>query len=107
NFGRPSINNSGGEIAFWDRVEGGASGEGIFAGRTGVFRTLGPTDRFYNGAGDRGDANNNDLGVGAFETSFVNDAGEFVTALVTSDHGTLSIVADTLNGYAGFGFFAP
>jgi hypothetical protein len=106
NFGRPSINNDG-EIAFWDRVDGPVPGEGIFAGRSGVFRTLGPTDRFYNGAGDRGDANNNDLEIGAFETSFINDNGEFVTALATSNAGMLSIVADTLNGYAGFGFYAP
>jgi hypothetical protein len=106
NFGRPSINNDG-EIAFWDRVDGPVPGEGIFAGRSGVFRTLGPTDRFYNGAGDRGDANNNDLGIGAFETSFFNDNGESVTALATSNAGGLSIVADTLNGYGGFGFYAP
>ena len=107
NFGRPSINNTGGEIAFWDRVEAPAPGEGIFAGRSGVFRTLGPTDRFYNGAGDRGDANNNDLGVGAFETSFLDDDGEFVTAIATSDDGALTIVADTLHGYGAFGFYAP
>ena len=107
NFGRPSINNTGGEIAFWDRVEAPAPGEGIFAGRSGVFRTLGPTDRFYNGAGDRGDANNNDLGVGAFEVSFLDDDGESVTAIATSDDGALSIVADTLHGYGGFGFYAP
>ena len=106
NFGRPSINDPDGEIAFWDRVEP-AQGEGIFAGRDGVFRTLGPTDRFYNGAGDRGDANNNDLGIGAFETSFTNDNGAFVTAIATSNEGVLSIVADTLNGYGGFGFYAP
>jgi hypothetical protein len=105
NFGRPSINNAGGEIAFWDRVDGSA--EGIFAGRSGVFRTLGPTDRLYNGAGDRGDANNNDLGIGAFETSFVDDQGQFVTALVTSDAGVLSVVADTLHGFGAFGFYAP
>src|SRR5262245_3429773 len=74
NFGRPSINSSG-EIAFWDRVEGPGSGEGIFAGRSGVFRTLGPTDHTYNGAGDRGDANNNDAGIGAFETSFFDENG--------------------------------
>ena len=106
NFGRPSI-NAGGEIAFWDRVEAPSPGEGIFAGRQGVYRTLGPTDRLYNGAGDRGDANNNDLGIGAFETSFLNDNGESVTALATSNGGVLSIVADTLNGYSGFGFYAP
>ncbi len=107
NFGRPSINNTGGEIAFWDRVNGPVPGEGIFAGRRGVFRTLGPTDHFYNGAGDRGDANNNDLGIGAFETSFFNNNGVFVTAIATSNAGVLSIVADTLNGYGGFGFYAP
>jgi hypothetical protein len=106
NFGRPSINASG-EIAFWDRVEAPVAGEGIFAGRSGVFRTLGPTDRFYNGAGDRGDANNNDAGIGAFETSFFNDNGEFVTAIATSNEGAISIAADTLNGYGGFGFYAP
>jgi hypothetical protein len=107
NFGRPSINDTDGEIAFWDRVDGPVPGEGIFAGRSGVFRTLGPTDRFYNGAGDRGDANNNDLGIGAFETSFFSENDEFVTALATSNEGVLSIVADTLNGYGGFGFYAP
>ena len=107
NFGRPSINNTGGEIAFWDRVNGPVPGEGIFAGRSGVFRTLGPTDHFYNGAGDRGDANNNDLGIGAFETSFFNANGVFVTAIATSNAGVLSIVADTLNGYGSFGFYAP
>jgi len=106
NFGRPSINNADGEIAFWDRVESPTTGEGIFAGRSGVFRTLGPTDRFYNGAGDRGDANNNDLGIGAFETSFLDENGEFVTAIATSDSGVLSIVADTLH-YGTFGFYAP
>ena len=106
NFGRPSINNTDGEIAFWDRVESPTTGEGIFAGRSGVFRTLGPTDRFYNGAGDRGDANNNDLGIGAFETSFFDETGEFVTAIATSDAGVLSIVADT-GHYGTFGFYAP
>jgi hypothetical protein len=106
NFGRPSI-NAGGEIAFWDRVDAPVQGEGIFAGRSGVFRTLGPTDRSYNGAGDRGDANNNDLGIGAFETSFVDENGAFVTALATSDDGVLSIVADTLGDYEAFGFYAP
>jgi hypothetical protein len=106
NFGRPSI-NTGGEIAFWDRVDAPTTGEGIFAGRSGVFRTLGPTDRSYNGAGDRGDANNNDSGIGAFETSFFDDNGDFVTALATSNSGTLTTVADTLNGYGAFGFYAP
>ena len=106
NFGRPSINNTGGEIAFRDRVNGPVPVEGIFAGRRGVFRTLGPTDHFYNGAGDRGDANNNDLGIGAFETSF-NNNGQFVTAIATSNAGVLSIVADTLNGYAGFSVSVP
>ena len=106
NFGRPAINNTGGEIAFHDRIEPDFT-EGIFAGRSGVFRTLGPTDRVYNGAGDRGDANINDLGIGAFESSFVNDAGQFVTAITTSNQGVLSTVADTLNGYSGFGFYSP
>lgn len=105
NFGRPAI-NAGGEIAFHDRVEPSFE-EGIFAGRSGVFRTLGPTGRAYNGAGDRGDPNLNDLGIGAFETSFVNDTGQFVTALATSNLGAVSVVADTLNGYSGFGFYPP
>ena len=100
NFGRPSINDlmarSRSGIVSTSRVPG----EGIFAGRAGVFRTLGPTDRLYNGAGDRGDANNNDAGIGAFESRSSNENGEFVTALATSNDGVLSIVADTLNGYA-------
>ena len=37
----------------------------------------------------------------------MNDKGEFVTAIATSNEGVLSIVADTLNGYGGFGFYAP
>ena len=105
NSGRPAI-NAGGEIAFHDRVEPSFA-EGIFAGRSGLFRTLGPTGRSYNGAGDRGDPNLNDSGIGAFETSFSNDEGQFVTALATSNMGALSIVADTLNGYSGFGFYPP
>ena len=39
--------------------------------------------------------------------SFVNENDEFVTALATSNDGVLSIVADTLHGYSGFGFYAP
>ena len=102
NFGRPAINNTGGELAFFDFVEPDFS-EGIFAGRSGVFRTLGPPDpnRRYR------DPNLNDLGIGAFETSFFNDAGQSVTAIVTSNEGVMSTVADTLNGYGAFGFYAP
>ena len=101
NFGRPAI-NADGELAFFDFVEPDFS-QGIFAGREGIFRTLGPAEenRQYR------DPNLNDLGIGAFETSFLNDAGQGVTAIVTSDGGLLSIVADTLSGYAGFGFYAP
>ena len=98
NFGRPAINNTGGELAFVDFVEPGFS-QGIFAGREGVFRTLGPTEanRQYR------DPNLNDLGVGAFETSFFDDAGQFVTAIVTSIEGAMSTVADTINGFGAFG----
>jgi hypothetical protein len=102
NFGRPAINDTGGELAFFDFVEPDFD-QGIFAGRSGVFRTLGPRqqNRQYR------DPNLNDLGIGAFETSFFNDAGLFVTAIVTSDRGALTTVADTQNGYGGFGFYAP
>jgi hypothetical protein len=101
NFGRPAI-NTGGELAFFDFVEPDFS-QGIFAGRSGVFRTLGPTEpnRQYR------DPNLNDPGIGAFETSFFTDAGVFVTAIVTSNQGVMSTVADTLNGYGAFGFYAP
>jgi hypothetical protein len=102
NFGRPAINNTGGELAFFDFVEPDFS-QGIFAGRSRDFRTLGPTEpnRQYH------DPNLNDLGVGAFETSFLNDAGQSVTAIVTSIEGVMSTVADTLQGYGAFGFYAP
>jgi hypothetical protein len=73
NFGRPAINNTAGELAFFDFVE----------------------------------PDLNDLGIGAFETSFVDAAGQFVTALVTSDDDVLSTVADTLHGYGAFGFYSP
>ena len=101
NFGRPAINTDG-ELAFFDFVEPDFS-QGIFAGSEGVFRTLGPNepDRQYR------DPNLNALGVGAFETSFADDSGQFVTAIVTSDEGALSTVADTTNGYGAFGFYAP
>jgi hypothetical protein len=101
NFSRPAINNAG-ELAFWDLVEPSSS-EGVFAGRSGVFRTLGRPDgnRRYR------DPNLNDLGIGAFETSFVNAAGQSVTAIVRSSNGVLSTVADTLSGFGAFGFYAP
>jgi len=105
--GATHAGEAAGDIAFWDRIDDATQAEGIFAGQSGVFRTIAPTDRAYNGAGDRGDANQNDLGIGAFETSFLDDAGEFVTALVTSDEGELTVVADTLGGYGTFGFFSP
>jgi len=102
NFGRPAINNTGGELAFFDFVEPDFS-QGIFAGRSRDFRTLGPREpnRQYR------DPNLNDLGIGAFETSFLNDAGLSVTAIVTSIKGVMSTVADTLHGYGAFGFYAP
>jgi len=101
NFGRPAINTAG-ELAFFDFVEPDFN-HGIFAGREDVFRSLGPTEpnRQYH------DPNLNNLGIAAFETSFVNDQGLFVTAIVISDQGVMSTVADTLDGYAGFGFYAP
>ncbi len=101
NFGRPAI-NADGELAFFDFVEPDFS-QGIFAGSEGVFRTLGPNEpnRQYR------DPNLNALGVGAFETSFADDSGQFVTAIVTSHEGAMSTVADTTNGYGGFGFYAP
>jgi hypothetical protein len=101
NFGRPAINIDG-ELAFVDFVEPDFS-QGIFAGSDGVFRTLGPTepDRQYR------DPSLNAFGVGAFETSFADDAGQFVTAIVTSHEGVMSTIADTTNGYGGFGFYAP
>jgi hypothetical protein len=101
NFGRAAINVDG-EVAFFDFVEPDFD-HGIFAGREGVFRTLGPTEpnRQYR------DPSINDLGVGAFETSFLNEAGQGVTAIVTSVEGVLSTVADTLGGFGGFGFYAP
>src|SRR5205085_9223154 len=91
NFARPAINNTGGELAFFDFVKPDFN-QGIFAGRSGVFRTLGPAEpnRQYR------DPNLNDLGIGAFQTSFFNDAGTFVTAIVTSNRGVMSTVADTL-----------
>ena len=41
-LGRPAINNTG-ELAFFNFVEPGFD-QGIFAGREGVFQTLGPTE---------------------------------------------------------------
>jgi hypothetical protein len=103
NFGRPSINNGETRSGITSTAP---FQEGILldARRLPDAR---PADRVYNGAGDRGDANNTDRGIGAFETSFFNANGAFVTAIATSNAGVLAIVADTLNGYGVFGFYAP
>jgi hypothetical protein len=98
---RPSINNAG-EIAFDESVQPGFDG-GVFAGREGSFRTV-----------EAPDPNRqvrepvlNDGGTAAFETSFFDESGQFVTAIVADDGPIQTTVADTNGPFGFFGFRPP
>jgi hypothetical protein len=101
NDSRPSINNVG-DIAFDESIQPNFD-SGIFVGRAGSFRTIAAPD-----------ANRsvqepvvNDAGTAAFETSFVDETGQFVTAIVTGNGGPLTTVADTTGPFGFFGFRPP
>ena len=100
NFARPSINNVG-DIAFDEFVQPDFN-SGIFAGREGSFRTIAAPDP------DRSvrEPTFNDGGTAAFETSFFDETGQFVTAIVKGSGGPLATVADTTGRFIGF-FFRP
>jgi hypothetical protein len=101
NDSRPSINNSG-DIAFDETVQPDFD-SGIFLGQEGTFRTIEAPDP----ARSVQEPVLNDGGTTAFETSFVDANGEFVTAIVKDDGPTQTTVADTTGPFGAFGFRAP
>lgn len=101
NDSRPSINNFG-QIAFDESIQPNFD-SGIFAGREATFRTIAAPDP------DRSvqEPMFNDAGTTAFETSFFDQNGQFVTAIVTGNGGPLTTVADTTGPFGAFGFRPP
>jgi hypothetical protein len=101
NDSRPSINNLG-DIAFDETIQPNFD-SGIFVGREGSFRTISAPDPNRSVR----EPMLNDAGTAAFETFFVDDTGQFVTAIVKGDGGPLTTVADTNGPYGAFGFRPP
>ena len=103
NDSRPSINNVG-DIAFDESIQPNFN-SGIFAGREGVFRTIAAPSA--DGSQSFQEPVFNDGGTAAFETSFTDASGQFVTAIVTGNGGPLTTVADTNGPFSFFGFRPP
>ena len=103
NDSRPAINNDG-DIAFDESIQPNFD-PGIFVGREGVFRTIAAPRS--DGSRSFGEPTLNDGGTAALETSFFDEAGQFVTAIVTGNGGPLATVADTDGPFGFFGFRPP
>jgi hypothetical protein len=101
NDSRPSINNLG-DIAFDETIQP-AFDSGIFVGREGSFRTIAAPDPNRSVQ----EPVLNDEGTAAFETSFFDETGQFVTAIVKGNGGPLATVADTTGPFGFFGFRPP
>jgi hypothetical protein len=101
NDSRPSINNLG-DIAFDETIQP-AFDSGIFVGREGSFRTIAAPDPNRSVQ----EPVLNDEGTAAFETSFFDETGQFVTAIVKGNGGPLTAVADTTGPFGFFGFRPP
>jgi hypothetical protein len=101
NDSRPSINNLG-DIAFDETIQPEFD-SGIFVGREGSFRTIAAPDPNRSVQ----EPVLNDVGTTAFETSFFDETGQFVTAIVKGDGGPLTTVADTTGPFGFFGFRPP
>jgi hypothetical protein len=101
NDSRPSINNLG-DIAFDETIQPEFD-SGIFVGREGSFRTIAAPDPSRSVQ----EPVLNDAGTAAFETSFFDATGQFVTAIVKGDGGPLTTVADTTGPFGFFGFRPP
>ena len=99
NDSRPSINNLG-DIAFDETIQP-AFDSGIFVGREGSFRTIAAPDPNRSVQ----EPVLNDEGTAAFETSFFDETGQFVTAIVKGN--PLTTVADTTGPFGFFGFRPP
>jgi hypothetical protein len=98
---RPSINTVG-DIAFDESIQPDFD-QGIFVGKQRSFRTISApeTDRSVQ------EPVLNDGGTAAFETSFFDQTGQFVTAIVKGNGGPLTTVADTTGPFGFFGFRPP
>jgi hypothetical protein len=97
---RPSINNIG-DIAFRESVN---FESGIFVGREGDFAQIVAPDPDVSVQ----EPVLNDAGTAAFQRSFTDEATqEFVEQIVTSNGGPLTVVADTRDEFAFFGFRPP
>jgi hypothetical protein len=101
NDSRPSINNAG-AIGFDESVQPEFD-RGIFAGSSGTFRTIAAPDP--NRSVEVPVLN--DGGTAAFQTSFFDQTGQFVSAIVTADGATERTVADTTGPFGAFGFRPP
>jgi hypothetical protein len=97
---RPSINNLG-DIAFRESVN---FESGIFVGREGDFAQIVAPDPDVSVQ----EPVLNDSGTAAFQRSFTDEATqEFVEQIVTGNGGPLTVVADTRDEFAFFGFRPP
>jgi hypothetical protein len=101
NDSRPSINNVG-DIAFDESIQPNFD-SGIFVGREGSFRTIAAPDPNRSVQ----EPVLNDAGTAAFEMSFFDQTGQFVTAIVKGSGGPLVTVADTAGPFGFFGFRPP
>ena len=99
NDSRPSINNLG-DIAFDETIQPEFD-SGIFVGREASFRTIAAPDPNRSVQ----EPVLNDEGTAAFETSFFDETGQFVTAIVKGN--PLTTVADTTGLFGFFGFRPP
>ena len=103
NDSRPSINEAG-DIAFDETIQPNFD-PGIFVGQEGVFTTIAAP--VSDGSTSFQEPVLNDGGTAAFETSFFDENGQFVTAIVTGNGGPLTTVADTNGPFGAFGFRPP
>jgi hypothetical protein len=100
---RPAINNIG-DIAFVESID---SARGIFVGQEGDFTEIVAPDPSDPSIG-YGTPMLNDAGTAAFQRSLTDEATqEFVEQIVTGNGGPLTVVADTRDEFAFFGFRPP
>ena len=100
---RPAINNIG-DIAFVESID---FARGIFVGQEGDFTEIVAPDPSDPSIG-YGTPTLNDAGTTAFQRSLTDEATqEFVEQIVTGNGGPLTVVADTRDEFAFFGFRPP
>src|SRR5918997_2108218 len=100
---RPAINDIG-DITFVESID---FARGIFVGQEGDFTEIVAPDPSDPSVG-YGTPMLNDAGTAAFQRSFTDEATqEFVEQIVTGNGGPLTVVADTRDEFAFFGFRPP